>query len=208
MTPTVLVPFTDGMQLEFVYTLGGKVCTNRVWLWSEIGGPDQAEVDATVAAAADFWVAGLMPLLSADLVLTLVRGAVWTDPLSPITSAVFPNVAGSVLEPSHSANVAIRVSFRWPLFKHRKVNGNYVPGIPEGSVDTNTFSDALRSGLFDHYVALIDAARTWGSGDNWWWVCVSLVDAGALRSEMDFGLCIGPTVVTPYVTQQRHRLRV
>lgn len=207
MTPTVLVPFPFGAQAEFVHTLGGKVCTNRVWLYNVASVNDQALMDATAQAAADWWVANIMPLLSGDLELVLVRVSDWTDPLSPIVGAVFPNVFGGVASPAQSANVAIRIAFRWPLQLHHRVNSNFLAGIPESVVDVNNVDVTYAVALFDAYVHLIDDVRDWGAPDTWIWVCVSLVDNNALRSEMAFGECIGPTVRMPYVTQQRHRLR-
>lgn len=208
MTPTVLVPFTDGAQLEFVYSLGGKVATNRLWMFNRQGPTTQTQLDDLVAAASAYWSSSLMPLLASDLELLLVRATSWDDPLSPLVSFTLPNVFGGSSSPTQSANVAIRVSFQGPSNGGIKDGGNFVTGIPNDQVDVNTYSPSFGISLFEHYAAIIDRAPTWGSFPAWWWVVVSLEVAGVLRSEMRARLVVSPILRSPFVTQQRHRLRV
>lgn len=207
MTPTLLVPFPAGVQVEFVYSLGGKVATNRIWLYNILGPSTQEQLDELAPLVTDFWATSLMPALAPDLRLELVRCSSWDDPLAPLVGFTVPLVSGGAASASHSANVSIHVQFRGPINKRFRHAGNFVPGIPVDEVDINTYSPAIRLALFDHYVALIDAARTWGVDEPWYWVVVSLVGSGSLRSEMDFGLCNGPSFLSPYVSPQRHRLR-
>jgi hypothetical protein len=207
VTPTILVPFPGGVQLEFIYSLGGKVGTNRIWLYNPDEDTTQALLDAMLPDAVSFWVGSLMPLLSADLRLELVRAASWDNPLSPLVSFATPLVNGGAAASAHSANVAIRVTFQPPINVNMKGGGNFVFGIPEDQVDVNTYSSELQGGLFDHYVALLDATRTWGGENRWIWCCVSLVHHNALRSQMFFREVIGPLFSSRFVTAQRKRLR-
>lgn len=208
MTPTVLVPFPGGAQVEFVYSIGGKIATNRIWLYNLFEDTDQSIMDTLAPAVTSFWVSSLMPSLADSCELLLVRCRSWDNPLSPLTSFTLPNVFGGVSGPVHSASVAIRVSFRWPTQHNDKVNGNFVPGIPESEVNVNTYSSSIMGALFDHYVRLIDAVRSFDPGFRWIWVCVSLERDKALRSSMHFAECDGPIFNSPYIAPQRHRLRV
>jgi len=208
MTPTVLVPFPGGVQVEFIYSLGGKLATNRIWLYNINEDTDQALLDELVPLVTDFWNAGLMPYLSNELTLEQVRCTSWDDPYNYLSAATIPLTVGGIISPSHSANVAVKVTLQPPINRRIRPGANFVPGIPISEVDVNTYSPELAFRLFEHYAALIDAARTWGATEPWYWVVVSLVEDYAPRPSMLFYRCIGPILLSPYVTQQRHRLRV
>lgn len=207
MTPSILVPFPDGVQLEFVYSIGGKIATNRLWLLNRQPPTTQLQLDVLADAAASYWTDGLMPVLASELQLELVRASSWDDPFAPLVGFVTPLVPGGSSSPTHSANVAIRVSWQSSQPDPVKDGGNFVPGIPTDQVDINTYSSTIAVALFDHYAGVIDAAASWGDFPAWRWVCVSLVEAGVPRTEMRIKRADFIHLRNPYVTQQRHRLR-
>lgn len=208
MTPSILVPFPDGAQLEFVYSIGGKIATNRLWMLNRQPPTTQAQLDTLVAAATSYWTSGLMPLLASEVRLELVRVTSWDNPLSPLASFTVPLVFGGSSSPTQSANVAIRVSFQGPSGVGIKDGGNFIVGIPDDQLDVNIYSPSFGTALFEHYAGIIDAAPVWGSFPAWRWVVVSLEASGALRSSMFARRVVSPILRSPYVTQQRHRLRV
>lgn len=208
MTPSLLVPFTDGVQLEFVYSLGGRLAVNRLWLLNRQPPTTQIQLDALAVAAADYWALGLMPVLSNALRLELVRATSWDVPLAGVSGFVTPLVYGGSISPSHSANVAIRVSWQSARPDPVKDGGNFVPGIPDDQVSVNTYSPEIRSAIFEHYAGIIDAAREWGDSPAWRWVSASLVENGVLRSEMKVKRTDFILLRSMYVTQQRHRMRL
>lgn len=203
-----MVPFPDGVQVEFVYSLGGRLATNRIWLWNSLGPTTQAQMDDLAPAVSSFWASGLMPLLAPELELQLVRCRSWDDPFVPLTSFTTPLVSGGASSPTHSANVAIHVLFEWTQPFNNRPNGNFVPGIPRDEVDVNVYSAAIAHDLFEFYVSLIDGARTWGPTEPWYWVNVSLVSNSVLRTEMFWKLIIGARLPSPFVSPQRHRLKL
>lgn|SRR3982750_556852 len=207
MTPSILVPFPDGVQVEFVYTWGTFLFSNRLWLLNRQPPNTQAQLDALASAAATYWAVNMLPLQSHDVTLSRVSATSWDDPLSPLVGFTVPNLNGGVVEKSYSANVAIWVRFNWPINAVHARNGNFFGGVPDSAVSGNVIDQTYARSLFEAYGGIIDAAPVWGSFPAYWWVVVSLEENKSLRSEMFIRLAIGPTVKMPFVTQRRSRLK-
>lgn len=208
MTITFLVPFPDGAILEVVQSLAGKPVINRLWLLNRQPPTTQAQVDALAAAAASYWIANMLPLQGNDLTLALVRATSWDDPQSVLTGFVTPGLSGGVVEQTHSASVAIRLTFQ--AFSGSVVhrNGNFFGGLPESAVSTNMIEPSYAENLWEAYVGIIDAAPVWGIFPAWRWVCASLVDGGVLRAEVLADRTDHVIINSPYISPQRRRLRV
>lgn len=206
MTVSFLVPWPNGVQLEFVYSMGTIVFENRLWMLVRDPPNTQARLDALVASAAAYWIANMLPLQGSDVTLQLVRATTWDNPLSPLSSFVLPVLPGGFSGQTHSANVAIRVSFDGPSDIAIYRNGNFFGGIPADAVAGNIVDPFYADDLFEAYAAIIDAAGVWGLDHGWRWSVASLVSSGALRSEIFARRVVLVRVVTPYVTQRRKRI--
>ncbi len=206
MTPYVLVPFPDGAQLEFVYSMGTVVFENKLWMLNRQPPTTQAQLDALAAAAAVYWAANMLPLQSNEVTLSLVRATAWDDPGSPVVGFVVPALAGLSTSPTQSANVAIWVGFEGPSNVAIYRNGNFFGGVPSIAVNVNTIDPVYASDLFEAYVGIIDEASSWGAFPAWRWSVVSLVSGGALRSSMFARRVVSAHPSVPYVTQRRMRL--
>lgn len=202
---TVFVPIPDGVQVEFVFSLGGGVASNRLWFTFDDPPFGSAELVGLVEGATDWYSTNVLPALSHDLVLQLVRGSSWDDPFPSLVETVFPVVPGGSAEGSHSANVAIVVPFLWPVDVRLKRNKHFVPGIPLDQVELNAVQPGIQEALFEGYAALVDAARLFYPSLEWRWVAASAFAAGSARPVQFTADVQGPPIETPFRLGQRRR---
>jgi len=200
------VPLADGAQVELIYSLDTEIVENRLWFLTRQPPLDTTQLQNLADGVTTWWTSWLQPLLSSDLILELVRATDWQSPPGGATGFTVPAIVGSVSETAQSASVAIHIAFRAPFGWRFRHNGNFVPGIPNGEIDGNVYSDAIRSGLFEAYAALIDAAPSFGPFPAFRWVGVSEQLDGVLRSEGLPYRVDGPYFPSPYVSPQRRRL--
>lgn len=189
----VFVPIPNGAQAELIFTLGGEVVENRLWFTFDnppITTPDfQGLADGVFA----WHAANILPFLSSDLQLLFVQVKDWAEepPLFAAVSSAAPVLGGG--SPSHSANVACFVGFRWPgQYASERRNGNFVPGVPTDQVLLNTPTDAFRNAMYEGYSSLIDETRLFTPVFNWRWVVASAIDNGSARAEQLVGEAEGP----------------
>jgi hypothetical protein len=201
----VFVPIPNGVQVELVCSLGGGVAVNRLWFTYDNPPFDALALQGLVEGVTTWHLSMILPALSQDLVLQLVRGSSWDDPFPTLTYTVFPTAAGGSLSGSHSANVAVVVPFIWPFDYRLKRNKNYVPGIPVDQVALNTVQPGLQNALFEGYAALVDAARLFDPVRNWRWVAASAYAGGAVRAVQFTATIQGPPLDTPFRLGQRRR---
>jgi len=200
------VPLSDGAQLEIFYHLGGKTIENRLWFADRQPPITQAHLDA-LAAGADAWVTSqLMPWLGSDLEYAGVIAEKWDDHQGDIFSAIHTSVPGSNTSGTHSANVAIRVSFKGSTSQTFPNNSNFVPGIPLDQVDINRYSSTIRGHLFDAYVNVIDLAPVWGTFPAWRWVITSRQLGGSWRTVQEVSRTDFVKFPSPFVSPRRRRL--
>jgi len=200
------VPFPDGAQVEILYSLGGETVENRLWFWTDFPPIDAVAMQGLVDGVFDWHTANILPYLSSDLLLGFVLGREWATSGATPYFSTGNNVLGGSASPSHSANVALSVRFRWPFqYQRRKQNKHYVPGIPIDQVDLNTPSAFIQDAMFEGYAALIDAARLFAPGFFWRWVVTSAYSSGSPRSEQSFGECIGPVRRDQIILGQRRK---
>jgi len=207
MTPSVMVPFQDGAQVVFNFSLGGKPLSNRIWLLNRQPPTDITQIIALANAAASFWTSNMLPLQGSDLSFDTVTASSWDNPGLGVSATVAGGGFGGASSQSHSANVAIRVSFEGTNDHAVKMNGHFFAGVPLDAVSVNTIDPAYADALFEAYVAMIDAVFAWGVTPAWRWVVASQSSSGAIRSEMLIRRCDFIHVRVPYVTQRRKRLK-
>lgn len=167
----------------------------------------QAQVDALASSAASYWASNLLPLQSNDVTLNLVRADAWDTPGGGPTGFVAPGLSGGVAEPSYSASVAIRLTFEGPTGSAIYRNGNFFGGLPDSAVAINTIEASYAASLHSAYVDIIDAAVGWGAFPAWRWVVVSLVAGDVLRTSVSAARVDHVQINSPWVSQQRHRLK-
>lgn len=205
MTPFVAFPY--GAQVELLFVLDGKVTENRLWFWTDaFDPPGSAELLGLADGVYNWYTSLILPNLSQDIRLGTVIATDWSTSPGPFEVTTGSAVFGGVAAESQSANVSVVVPFRWPIqYSRLKKNKHFVAGIPEPEITLNTPSAAIQDILFEGYAALIDAARTFDPGDYWYWVVTSAIEDNTPRSEMFFGLSIGPEPGRRMVLGQRRK---
>lgn len=202
----VFVPMTGGAQVEIIFLLDNEVLENRLWFYNTSTIPGVPELTALAQGVYDWHTTRILPSLSSDLTLQIVVATDWSTQFPLTQGFAGPPAAGGVVGDSSTANVAVVVPFRWPLQHTRlKKNKNYVPGVPESEITLNTPSSAIRTVLWDAYVALIDDCRLWFPVNTWNWVAASAYADGVPRSEQLIGAVIGPVPKERLLLGQRRR---
>jgi len=191
MTP--FVPFPGGAMGEIVYEFNrSKILSNRLWFRFDNPPITQADLDGLAFGLYHWHNDNILPFLSNQITFAAVKVYDWSADPPPLISGAGLSELGGTIDLVHSANVALRVNFRWPLGVRERMNCNFVPGVPMGGVDLNTPIDPFLDGIWEGYAALVDAARLFPPVFNWRWVVASSYDAGALRSSLFNRECNGP----------------
>lgn len=206
MAPQPFVPFPNGAQVEFISFYLGEIVENRLWFWSQFIPIDQSLIDALAAGAGAWYRGQIMPALSSDLQLQVVRARAWDADPAPFVGTDTTSATGGVTGGGYSANVSIRVRFNGDDSQTFRDNSNFIPGIPLTAVNGNYYTTAIRNALFDAYVSLIDLAGTWTSGNDWRWVITSRKLHNAYRDEQVFARTDHPLFPSPVISPRRRRL--
>lgn len=201
------VPFPDGYEAQVIFTFGGEIVENTLWFFDRFGPADSTKLQELADGIAAWHQALILPYLSDQLTLVAIEVHDWSVEPRPIVAVSNPNVTGANTTKPYSANISVRVPFRWPSNRHARQNSNFLPGIPDDAVVINDVVPAFADAMFEGYAALIDAAAAFSPGNDWRWVVTSRRVDNAPREEMYFGSCIGPTPAVTYkVTTRRKRL--
>lgn len=200
------VPLAFGAQADILYSMAGKIFENRLWFINRDLTIDQTTIDALGVGLASHFETQLLPFLSSSCSLVRVDIRDWTvDPPGFINiTNVF--AAGGGNADSHSANVAIRVRFNGTSNQTFRDNANFIGGIPKDQVTLNTYSDAIRSGIFECYVDLIDDAPTFGGVAGWRWVITSRQENKVFRAIQAQSRTVDILFPSPYTSPRRKRL--
>jgi len=200
------VPLPDGAQVDVLYSLDGKIVENRLWFVSRQPPITQSTLDDLTIGVGELFRDQLMPFLSNDLGLVRVDAREWSSDPPPFTSIHLVFQAGGTISPSHSANVAVRVRFKGTNLATWRQNSNFIPGIPISEVTLNRYSDTLKDGIFEAYVALIDAAPSFGPFPAWRWVTTSRQENYTPLSSQKIARIVSPEFPSPFVSPRRRRL--
>lgn len=200
------VPLANGAQIDVLYSLGGEIIENTLWFVSRQPPVDQAQLDNLTVGVASLFEAELLPFLSHNLGFVRVDGRDWTADPPPFTSITNVFASGGSASDSHSANVAIRVRFKGTNLETWRQNSNFIGGIPKDQVQLNTYSDAIKDGIFEAYVSLLDDAAFFGPFPAWRWVTTSRRVNNAPRTEQLFTRTVDIQFPSPYTSPRRKRL--
>jgi len=200
------VPLTDGCQVEIVGLLFGKTVENRLWVKTRFIPFVPADLLDLAIGVSTWYRAQVLPHLSVELQHVKVQVSDWTAFPSPSVAVDTTGALGGVSGPCHSANVAVRVSFKGTADQTFPNNSHFVPAIPLSAVDGNYYTSAFRTALFNAYVNLSDVIRNIGVGHNLQWVITSRILAGAYRSEQEWSRTDFIRFPSPTVSPRRKRL--
>lgn len=200
------VPLANGAQVEVIFSLAGQVVENRLWFQSRQPPIDTTQLNNLAFGVASWHVSEVLPLLSQDLFCTSVLATDWTASPAPALANQPVGLAGGYSGDSHSANVAVRVSWTPDSSGRFRKNSNFVPGIPLDVVNLNTIDPVWGGNLVLAYVDLIDLAPLMGTFPAWEWVSTSMWLSGSLRPTQEAARVDFPYLASPFTTQRRKRL--
>lgn len=204
--PTPSVAGERLVQVEFVHTLfEASLVVNSVWVQARFGDVTETYLQGVAEGASAWWQAHILPLLSSDLVLQLVRASDRSSVPSALASGfVVPVVAGS-LGPAHSANVSVWVRFSNTITTLHWWNGVFLGGVPREVVLGNKLTPEWMESVRAALNLLTDDTFFWGHPPGSHWCTVSLVENGADRATALINA--NPTAFRPgpYVNPRRRR---
>lgn len=206
MAPQPFVPLANGAQVEIISFYLGEIVENRLWFVSRFIPIDTTLIDALAVGVSAWFRTDVLPFLSSDLQLQVVRASDWTDVTPPHVGVDTTAASGGNTSGGLSANVSIRVRFNGDNSQTFRDNSNFVPGIPKDAVDGNYYTSTIRDALFDAYVHLIDLASTWSAGNDWRWVITSRRANYTYRTTQLFARTDIITLPSPVISPRRRRL--
>lgn len=199
---SLFVPLAQGIQVELVYKLDNRILTNRLWFRVVAGDPTTADLIAVGEGVRDWCVSEILPLLSVDIKLLGTRAYDATVPY-PGPQVLSPaGFFGTFADDSHSANVAIKMSFFTTNPPGIWLNWNFVGGIPKEAVNLNTVEPVYADALSDAYVVLLDVFSLF----EYRWVATRAVIDGVPLSTRDAFRIDHIRNLTGRVSQRRTRL--
>lgn len=199
---SLFVPLEHGIQVELVYRLAGLVLTNRLWFVVVAGDPTTADLTSVGAGVSTWCVMNVVPRLSSDIEFLGTRAydatVAYPGPQVQTVAGVFGGVGGG----SHSANVAIKISFQTSNPPNKWLNWNFVGGIPKSAVELNTVVDSYASALKDAYGVLLDVFSLF----VYRWEATSAVEGGTPLATRNHYRIDHIRARTGLVSQRRTRL--
>jgi hypothetical protein len=198
----LFVPLEHGVQVELVWRLAGLVLVNRLWFVVVAGDPTTTDL-GNIGGGVSFWCeSNLVPLLSRDIEFLGTRAydatVAYPGPQVDTTSGV----AGGVADDSHSANVAIKMSFQTEAPPGLWLNWHFLGGIPKSMVNLNTIDPSYSADLKDAYDVLLDVFSLF----EYRWEATRAVVGGVPLSTRDHFRIDHIRQRTGLVSQRRKRL--
>lgn len=198
----LFVPLDQGIQVECVYSLDNRILTNRLWFRVVAGDPTTADLTAVGEGVAQWCIENIVPNLSVDCTFLATRAYDATVPYPGPQVLTSIHTPGGVNEGSHSANVAIKMSFKTFTPPAKWLNWNFVGGIPLSAVNLNKVDPSYADALFEAYVVLLD----WFSLFVYRWEATSAVENGVVLSTRNHYRIDNISQRSGYVSQRRTRL--
>jgi len=196
------VPVPDVIEAEVVWEWDGQVVENTLYFLNDSGW-SAGSILEHLEDLRDVIVSQLIPLLPSSIQLVRLVGTLLdaVDAVS-VTLSVSPAVVGGVALESVPSNVSYAIQFKTDL-RGRSFRGrNYIPGIPNDKINTNTITSGDRTSFTAAYEAISAVGVDLGRRH----VVVSRFSAGAPRT---IGLATPVTAIATAdatVDSQRRRL--
>jgi hypothetical protein len=178
---------------------------NRLWFLKEDLTITQSDLDSLAVGVASWYSEEILPNLSQNVAFLGALTEKFDDHIGDLFGETFSRDVGGVTEAPHSANVAVRVNFRWPVTARQRKNCHFVPGIPLNALNGNQVDITWAESLWEGYVDLIDRARLFEPTFSWRWVLASAFDNGSIRAEQHIQPCIGPVHWRQFAVAQRRK---
>jgi hypothetical protein len=198
----LFVPLEHGIQVELVFHLDGRILTNRLWFVVVAGDPTSADLVAVASGVASWAIMRLMPYLSQDIKLLIVRATDATVPYPGPQEIALAGVFGGVAEGSYSANVAVKVEFQTFTPPALWLNWNFLGGIPLSAVTLNTIDSTFKNNIKNAFVFLLDVFSLF----VYRWEATSAVENGVPHSTRPHYRIDHILIRRQYVSQRRTRL--
>lgn len=198
----IFVPLDQGIQVECVYALDNRILTNRLWFRVVAGDPTTADLTAVGEGVRDWAIGNVVPLLSSDCTFLATRAydATVAYPGPQVLSSL--HTPGGTAVESHSANVAIKMSFKTFNPPAKFLNWNFVGGIPLSAVNLNRVDPSYADALFEAYVVLLD----WFSLFEYRWEATTAVEGNVPLATRKHYRIDSIRQLSGYVSQRRNRL--
>lgn len=195
------VPITNGAEVECVYTLFDRPLEVTLHFVDRSPPVTTAHLGLLAVTVGQWQSEQVLPLLSSDLTLNLVRATDQTTFGGASATDVTFAGPGGVGISSYTAIEAAVISLVPFIGARVRRNRNYVAGIHGGVVSRSRLSAAFVSALEDAYDTLIDRSDT----INWRWVAVSRFLDNSPRSTALTARIDHSRVFRPVVGQMRRR---
>lgn len=146
------IPVSGSVKVAVHWTLFDELLINTLWFETlgavEWDGPNINQLCGDVWAWAE---AELIPILSNDIILTLVDGVDQSQQNSFYGSYSETPVVGSVAAQSAPSGICVSVKFASDLTGRSYRGRNYVSGIPSTAIDNNQITTTFRTALTNAY---------------------------------------------------------
>ena|SRR5438477_2398199 len=153
---SLFVPLEHGVQVECVFDLAGLPLVNRLWFVVVAGDPTMVDLSNIGGGVAAWCAFNVVPLLSSDVTFLGTRAydATVAYPGPQLDTSLV--AVGGSSDKAHSANVAIKMSFKTEVPPGLWLNWNFVGGIPISAVVLNKIEPSYASAMKDAYDVLLD----------------------------------------------------
>jgi hypothetical protein len=198
----IFVPLAQGIQVELVFELDNRILTNRLWFVSVLGGPTTGDLTTVGDGVATWAATWLLPQLSNRITFLGTRAYDATVPYPGPQVVTSMSVPGGISSQSHSANVAVKVSFQTFNPPGRWLNWNFLGGIPTNRVTLNTLSSSWMNNVRNAYVALLDVFSLF----VYRWSATTAVENGIPLAERTAYRIDHISIRTGRVSQRRTRM--
>lgn len=195
------IPVPRGVQAELRFTLDEQKIENTLW-FDALSAPTSSQLAALGDALMTWWLTGLRTISAPEL---QIREVYVTDMTSATggTSSTIPSSTptGSSGTPPAPNQCALCVTFRTAARGRTARGRNYIAGLPQSQLVSNSWSSAMQLAVAAEYAELMTPANTAGLV---WSVC-SRYEANAPRAAGVLRPVTSVVIVDPIVDSQRRR---
>lgn len=198
----LFVPLDQGVQVELVFRLAGRILSNRLWFRVVADNPTTTDLTFIGDGVATWAIDNLMPVLSQDIRLLVVRAYDATVAYPGPQVITFAGTDGGFPDGSHSANIAIKMEFFTVVPPGLWWNWNFIGGIPKEGVSLNTIEPTYASALNEAYIVLLDVFNIF----IYRWEATVAFENGVLLTTRAHKRIVTPHIRRTTVSQRRTRL--
>lgn len=163
------IPVPNTVLIEPIFEWDGQRVENTYY-FERISEPTLEEVTSFLSGIRTIIQEELMPLLSSLIQLVeIVATLLSTAESFSVSETVSPPFAGEIEDESVPSNVSYVITFKTALRGRANRGRNYIAGLPNSAVATNTIDAGVRTALLAFY----DTLRAGAAAGGWTMVVVS-----------------------------------